>query len=190
MKKIIGVVILVLLSSTAFAFSDGVIKSGMSLKEVERYCVKIEEEEEKGKYRVFFNEEAENSFMFPATYPEAIRVDSKNRVVHFSQVYGEFTNYKEYTEAFFLLGIDIESVFGKALLVDIPNIPDFYIKSNRNPTLDVSKDVFKLFAIWVNDEETEMVMLNTIPTDSGVVVEKISISGDHVKEILTQGRKK
>lgn len=189
MKKIIGVVILVLLSSTAFAFSDGVIKSGMSLKEVERYCVKIEEEE-KGKYRVFFNEEAENSFMFPATYPEAIRVDSKNRVVHFSQVYGEFDNYKEYTEVFFLLGIDIEGEFGEAVFIDVPDIPLFYVKSNRNPTLDVSRDVFKLYGLWVNDEETEMVMLNTIPTNSGVVVEKISISGDRVKEIMNQGRGK
>lgn len=189
MKKLIGVVILVLLSSTAFAFSDGVVKSGMSLEELKKYCVKIQEEE-KGQYRVFFNEEAENSFMFPASYPEAIKVDSKNRVVHFSQIYGEFDNYKEYTEAFFLLGIDIESEFGEAIFMGIPDIPDFYIKSNRNPALDVSKDLYRLYAFWVNDEETEMVMLNTIPTNSGVVVEKISISGDRVKEIMNEGRGK
>ena len=189
MKKLIGVVILVLLSSTAFAFSDGVVKSGMSLEELKKYCVKIEEEE-KGQYRVLFNEKAENAFMFPASYPEAIKVDSKNRVVHFSQVYGEFDNYKEYTEAFFLLGIDIESEFGEAYFIDVPNIPDFYIKSNRNPTLDVSRDVCRLYGLWVNDEETEMVMLNTIPTNSGVVLEKISISGDRVKEIMNQGRGK
>ena len=186
MKKI--VVILSMLFATQVLANDsvGVIQYGMEFSKLKEMCSVVEKLSD-NKYKIALKKDYIGSFMFPSDFYEIVGIDNQGKVISVSQSYGMFSTYKGYYETYGLLLMEeIYQGQKEPIYFSSPNVPDLYMKSNRNPTLDVVNDEYKLDAMFVNDNKTRMVILTSHAYESGVLIEKLVIWGPQVKNLLNQ----
>lgn len=186
MKKFMCAILLVVLScSVAFAgnLSVGPIRHGMTLKELKTICVNIKETADK-EYVIQLKPIAKSLFESPADLNEVVELDKNDRVISLVQVYGPYDNYGDINFTFGALGVETTLSRGEPESIDITKIPAYMVQTNRNPASDFIEGRVTFEALWLNDDETELILLEARESRGQIIIQKITIWGDAVKELI------